>query len=187
MRMHRRGFTEVILPGRTRSGQSQRGPTVLRSVSDTLQHSRERVASRWFALKGVFEAWAGAGGRTGRDATTEIANASAGGVFACRAAWERPVSWLRWAVHFLRMGEKVLLADTTSQGLLPYYFGATELKPGVVRTFSPRPAEAPMRPIHLVSYEVDPLARAGDQSAQDAIANEMVNSAKRRAARWCWI
>ena len=31
------------------------------------------------------------------------------------------------------LGEKVLLADATSHGLLPFYFGASELRPGVVR------------------------------------------------------
>ena len=33
--------------------------------------------------------------------------------------------------------ESVLLVDTTSHGLLPFYFGASELKPGIVRRFSP--------------------------------------------------
>jgi cellulose synthase operon protein YhjQ len=34
------------------------------------------------------------------------------------------------------LGENVLLADTGVCGLLPFYFGAREFKPGVVRTFS---------------------------------------------------
>jgi len=57
---------------------------------------------------------------------------------------------------------------------LPYYFGATELKPGVVRTFSP-PSESTDAPIHLVSYDVD--TRGGDRAAQDALADEITNSA----------
>jgi cellulose biosynthesis protein BcsQ len=67
-----------------------------------------------------------------------------------------------------------LLADTTSHGLLPYYFGATELKPGVVRTFSP-PSGSTDAPIHLVSYDVD--QRSGDRAAQEGLAEEMTNSA----------
>ena len=61
------------------------------------------------------------------------------------------------------LGEKVLLADTTSHGLLPYYFGATELRPGVVRTFSP-PSGSTDAPIYLVSYDID-HAQQGDPSA----------------------
>jgi cellulose synthase operon protein YhjQ len=72
------------------------------------------------------------------------------------------------------LGEKVLLADTTSHGLLPYYFGATELKAGVVRTFSP-PSGSTDAPIHLVSYNVD---RGGnDRLGQDALADEMTTAA----------
>ena len=36
-------------------------------------------------------------------------------------------------------GEKVVLTDTTAHGLLPIYFGARELRPGVVRSFPPPP------------------------------------------------
>jgi cellulose synthase operon protein YhjQ len=35
------------------------------------------------------------------------------------------------------LGEHVLLADTAACGLLPFYFGSREFRPGVVRTFSP--------------------------------------------------
>ncbi len=35
------------------------------------------------------------------------------------------------------LGEKVLMADTNTHGLLPYYFGARDLRPGAVRTFTP--------------------------------------------------
>ena len=40
------------------------------------------------------------------------------------------------------LGERVLLADTAACGLLPFYFGSHDFRPGVVRTFSP-PASAP--------------------------------------------
>jgi cellulose synthase operon protein YhjQ len=36
------------------------------------------------------------------------------------------------------LGEQVLLADTSVCGLLPFYFGSRDFKPGVVRTFSSR-------------------------------------------------
>ncbi len=73
----------------------------------------------------------------------------------------RALSWL---------GEKVLLTDTTSHGLLPFYFGASELRPGVVRTFSP-PSGSTDAPIHLVSY--DAMEHGADQAAQDGLVEEL--------------
>lgn len=132
-------------------------PPVLPSVAETLQHSRERVAARWFALKGVFEQ----PGELAEPApirqkeirTPVLAVFSlAGGVgkTSLVATIGRSLSSL---------GEKVLLTDTTSHGLLPFYFGASELRQGSVRTFSP-PSGSTDAPIYLVSYEV------GSESAE---------------------
>lgn len=66
------------------------------------------------------------------------------------------------------LGEHVLLADTTSHGLLPFYFGTDKLRPEVVRTFSP-PVNSAYAPLSLVSYEVDqhtPQTRIADQLRQ---------------------
>ena len=151
----------------TQSQQETSGPS---SVADTLQHSRERVAARWFALKGVFE--------PGEEAPREQVSTSreketrtpvlavfslAGGVgkTSLVATLGRALSWL---------GEKVLLTDTTSHGLLPFYFGASELRPGVIRTFSP-PSGSTDAPIHLVSYDVD--QRGSDRTSQDALTEEI--------------
>jgi len=142
------------------------------SVSDTLQYSRERVASRWFALKGVFEA--------GQEPVPEPQSQQKEvrtpvlAVFSMAGGVGKTSMVATLGRALSSMGEKVLLADTTSHGLLPYYFGATELKPGVVRTFSP-PSESTDAPIHLVSYDVD--TRGGDRAAQDALADEITNSA----------
>lgn len=145
-------------------------PAAVLSGADTLQSSRERVASRWFALKGVFEGTSEAVAEPPRQKevrTPALAVFSlAGGVgkTSLVATLGRTLSSL---------GEKVLLADTTSHGLLPYYFGASELKTGVVRTFSP-PSGSSDAPIHLVSYDVD--ARA-DRAAEQALVDEITKSA----------
>jgi cellulose synthase operon protein YhjQ len=141
------------------------------SVADTLQHSRERVASRWFALKGVFDAGVEPAAEPvrSREVRTPVLAVFS---FAGGVGKTSLVATLGRALSSL--GEKVLLADTTSHGLLPYYFGATELKPGVVRTFSP-PSGSTDAPIHLVSYEVD--SRGNDRAAQDALADEMTEKA----------
>jgi cellulose synthase operon protein YhjQ len=155
---------------------SQPSP-VQSSVADTLQHSRERVAARWFALKGVFEQ----PGQDGHDQpeaapvrqketrTPLLAVFSlAGGVgkTSLVATVGRALS---------SMGEKVLLTDTTSHGLLPFYFGASELRHGTVRTFSP-PSGSTDAPIYLVSYDVD--QKGSDEAAQELLAEEIINNSR---------
>jgi cellulose synthase operon protein YhjQ len=73
------------------------------------------------------------------------------------------------------LGEKVLLTDTTSHGLLPFYFGASELRHGTVRTFSP-PSGSTDAPIYLVSYDVD--QKAAEESVQETLVEEIVNSSR---------
>ena len=142
------------------------------SVAESLQHSRERVASRWFALKGVFErgeepAPEAVPVRRQETRTPVLAVFSlAGGVGKTSM-----VATLGRALS--SNGEKVLLADTTSQGLLPYYFGASELHPGVVRTFSP-PSGSSDAPISLVSYDIDGRS---DRETQENFSRELGSSA----------
>jgi cellulose synthase operon protein YhjQ len=60
----------------------------------------------------------------------------------------------------------VLLADTAACGLLPFYFGSREFRPGVVRTFSPpgspSGAEADA-PVQLLNLQPERYARAGGE------------------------
>jgi cellulose synthase operon protein YhjQ len=152
---------------------SQPAP-VQSSVADTLQHSRERVAARWFALKGVFEQPGqdqpeAAPVRQKETRTPILAVFSlAGGVgkTSLVATVGRALS---------SMGEKVLLTDTTSHGLLPFYFGASELRQGTVRTFSP-PSGSTDAPIYLVSYDID--QKGSDEAEQDKLAEEIINNSR---------
>ena len=149
-------------------------PSPQASVADTLQQSRERVAARWYALKGVFEQPGQeqaepAPVRQKETRTPILAVFSmAGGVgkTSLVATLGRSLSSL---------GEKVLLTDTTSHGLLPFYFGASELRQGTVRTFSP-PSGSTDAPIYLVSYDVE--GRSGDDAAQDALIEEITGSSR---------
>jgi cellulose synthase operon protein YhjQ len=70
-------------------------------------------------------------------------------------------------------GEKVVLTDTTSHGLLPFYFGARELRPGVVRMFSPPPGRTDA-PIALVSYDLE--GRGEDEEQQKALTEEILRN-----------
>ena len=138
------------------------------AVSDTLQHSRERVASRWFALKGVFE---GEGQPVVEQPRHKEVRTPVLAIFSLAGGVGKTSMVATLGRALSSQGEKVLLTDTTSHALLPYYFGATELKPGVIRTFSP-PTGSADAPIHLVSYECE--ARSHERGFQEALAGEMI-------------
>jgi cellulose synthase operon protein YhjQ len=69
-------------------------------------------------------------------------------------------------------GERVVLADTTSHGLLPFYFGARELEPGLVRTF---PATSGgVKPLSLVSYDI--YEDSEGQQKRDELVEEILRN-----------
>jgi cellulose synthase operon protein YhjQ len=134
--------------------------------TESLQQSRERVASRWYALRGVF-------GRSTEEAQpsrmegqvpvlTFFSLAGGVGKTSLVAAVGRALA---------SRGERVLLTDTCSFGVLPFYFGAREIKPGVVRTFSGGTSDPPIRVLTLEAerYDADPdlLRREMTRGAQD--------------------
>jgi cellulose synthase operon protein YhjQ len=149
------------------------GPPAQSSVADTLQYSRERVAARWFALKGVFE-------QPGQEQTEapvrqKETRTPVLAVFSLAGGVGKTSLVATVGRSLSSLGEKVLLTDTTSHGLLPFYFGASELRQGAVRTFSP-PSGSTDAPIYLVSYEVD--QKIGDQASQELMVEEIVNSSR---------
>ena len=142
------------------------------SVADTLQHSRERVAARWFALKGVFE-------QPGQEqqevpVRQKETRTPVLAVFSLAGGVGKTSLVATLGRSLSSMGEKVLLTDTTSHGLLPFYFGASELRQGVVRTFSP-PSGSTDAPIYLVSYDVE---QGSDDDAQEHLVDEIKNNSK---------
>lgn len=150
------------------------GADAPQSVSDTLQRSRERVASRWYALKGVFEQ---AGQE--RQETTPVRQKETRtpvlAVFSLAGGVGKTSLVATLGRSLSSLGEKVLLTDTTSHGLLPYYFGASELRQGTVRTFSP-PSGSTDAPIYLVNYGVD--QDPGDEAAQESLVEEIAGSGR---------
>ncbi len=144
------------------------------SVAETLQHSRERVAARWYALKGVFEQ----PGQEQPDVTPvrqKETRTPVLAVFSLAGGVGKTSLVATVGRSLSSLGEKVLLTDTTSHGLLPFYFGASELRQGTVRTFSP-PSGSTDAPIYLVSYDVD--QKIGDEAAQDHLIEEVVNNSR---------
>jgi cellulose synthase operon protein YhjQ len=151
--------------------------TVQSSVADTLQHSRERVAARWFALKGVFEQ-PGPDGQDQPEAAPvrqKETRTPVCAVFSLAGGVGKTSLVATVGRALSSMGEKVLLTDTTSHGLLPFYFGASELRQGTVRTFSP-PSGSTDAPIYLVSYDVD--QKGSDAAAQEQLAEEIINNSR---------
>jgi cellulose synthase operon protein YhjQ len=72
-------------------------------------------------------------------------------------------------------GERVVLADTTSHGLLPFYFGARELQSGVVRSF-PAASGAVAEPLSLVSYDLSETSRG--EAEREALVEEILRNAE---------
>lgn len=145
-------------------------------ATDTLQRSQERVAARWFALKGLMgsnteavpDALSQARPVTETSAPMLSIVALSGGVGKTSL-----VATLGRALS--SVGERVLLADTTAHGLLPYYFGARELRPDVVRTFSPPPGSIDA-PVYMVNYQTDRLAT--DDAGQVNLVEEIGRHSK---------
>jgi cellulose synthase operon protein YhjQ len=139
---------------------------------DTLQDSRERVASRWFAMKGVFKHAASELPAMPLTRAVEgrmpllLVYSLAGGVGKTSLA-----ATLGRALSL--QGEKVVLTDTTSRGLLPYYFGERELRPGEVRTFLP-PAGSPGVPLSLVTYDAASMGQ--DERQQESLTDEILRN-----------
>lgn len=96
--------------------------------------SRDRIAHRWFALKSVFDTNPASAepqpSQTPARVPAIAVFSLAGGVgkTSLVAALGRALS---------SRGEHVLLVDTAVYGLLPFFFGARDQRPGVLRTFNP--------------------------------------------------
>lgn len=121
-------------------------------VDETLFGSRDRVASRWFALKGVFDPQA---------APEQIpamppARVPVLAVFSLAGGVGKTSLVASLGRALSSRGERVLLVDTAAYGLLPFFFGARDQRPGQLRTFNP-PGSSADAPIQLVTF--DPESR----------------------------
>lgn len=141
---------------------------------DTLQQSRERVASRWYALKGVFDQ-PGTTPAEVQPTRQKETRTPVLAVFSLAGGVGKTSLVATLGRSLSSLGEKVLLTDTTTHGLLPFYFGASELRQGTVRTFSP-PSGSTDAPIYLVSYDAD--RRRDDEAAEEALAEEITTSGR---------
>lgn len=134
---------------------------------ETLQGSRDRLTARWFALRGVFEPAAPAPDVPQAPVVswppTLAVFSLAGGVGKTSL-----VATLGRALS--ARGERVLLVDTAAFGLLPFFFGATDQRPGMLRIFAP-PLDSNDAPVQMVTLDPDGLG--GDQTNPESLSGEI--------------
>jgi cellulose synthase operon protein YhjQ len=69
-------------------------------------------------------------------------------------------------------GERVLLIDTAAYGLLPFFFGARDQRPGMLRTFNP-PGVSADAPIQLVT--IDPESQPPEHRVDPNQPSNLIN------------
>ncbi len=149
------------------AGQSGLPP----APEDTLQGSRDRLATRWFALRGVFEsglppAQAAPALAAVRPPVLAVFSLAGGvGKTSLVATLGRALS---------ARGERVLLVDTAAYGLLPFFFGACDQRPGLLRTFSP-PASSGDAPIQMITLDPESF---GPDNGQEMLSAEISKHAR---------
>jgi len=136
-------------------------PSYVVTGDDAHSGGSGRIASRWFALKSVFDPQAAPvenapAAPPARVPTLAVFSLAGGvGKTSLIAALGRALS---------SRGERVLLVDTAPYGLLPFFFGARDQRPGQLRTFNP-PGASLEAPIQLVT--LDPETSPADAHAAD--------------------
>jgi cellulose synthase operon protein YhjQ len=151
--------------------QSAVPPALPPSPEDTLQSSRDRLVSRWFALRSIFEdnvPAQSAPAPTAARAPVLAVFSLAGGVgkTSLVATLGRVLS---------ARGERVLLVDTAAYGLLPFFFGARDQRPGLIRTFSP-PVASGDAPIQMIT--LDPETLDSELATSEALTAEILKYAR---------
>jgi cellulose synthase operon protein YhjQ len=145
--------------------------TVPPAPEGTLQGSRDRITARWYALRSIFEdnvpptqAPAPAASRAPVLAIFSLAGGV--GKTSLVATLGRVLS---------ARSERVLLVDTAAYGLLPFFFGARDQRPGLLRTFSPPPSSSDA-PLQMIT--IDPDSLGTESAAPDALTVEISKFAR---------
>jgi cellulose synthase operon protein YhjQ len=148
-------------------------PPLLPQVpEDTLQGSRDRMTSRWFALRGVFD---GSVPPVEAPPAPSAARAPSLAIFSLAGGVGKTSLVATLGRALSARGERVLLVDTAAFGLLPFFFGAIDQRPGVLRTFTP-PGMSSDAPIQLVTIDADLLG--SEMAGQESLSGEIQNFAR---------
>lgn len=128
----------------------------------------ERPASRWFALRTVFDFNSPA--PVEPETLEQPAQAPAIAVFSLAGGIGKTSLVATLGRALSARGERVLLVDTAAYGLMPFYFGAHDHRPGVLRTFSP-PGTVGDSPIQMLALDPDNLGT--ESPASDPLVSEI--------------
>ena len=143
---------------------------------DTIQGSRDRLTSRWFALNGIFN---------GSSAPAEAVPAPVAArvpvlaVFSLAGGVGKTSMVATLGRALSARGERVLLVDTAAYGLLPFFFGAHDQRPGVLRTFAP-PSASSDAPIQMVTIDTEGLS---PESAGPEVLSQEITGYSHGASR----
>jgi cellulose synthase operon protein YhjQ len=142
---------------------------------DTLQGARDRMTSRWFALKGTFEDASAAE----PEVAAPTSQAPVLAVFSLAGGVGKTSIVATLGRVLSARGERVLLVETTAYGLLPFFFGSQDRRTGVLRTFSP-PEASGNAPVQMVTIDADALeAEAGGRESLAARIAEYTQGVSR--------
>lgn len=122
-------------------------PPVLRPVPTPAPSSMPERSARWSALMGVFDP-----AREQRfSAASQLPKLAAPvvAVFSLAGGVGKSSLVATLGRILAARGERVLLVDATPYGTLPFYYGASEQRPGALRTFSGEGIEAPIQVLSL--------------------------------------
>ncbi len=125
---------------------------------DPLAASRERITRNWYALKSIFHPEQELARAPDRVPVLAVFSLAGGvGKTSFLASMARALS---------SRSEQVLLVDMSAYGLMPFFFGARDQKPGQLRTFTPAGTTADA-PIQLITLDPDRLGV--EPGGQDAL------------------
>jgi len=139
---------------------------------DTLQASRDRLTSRWFALNGLFN-----GGTAPAESIPAPAaqRAPVLALFSLAGGVGKTSLVATLGRTLSARGERVLLVDTAAFGLLPFFFGARDQRPGVLRNFT-APSNSGDAPIQMIT--VDPESLGPESGPQESLTQEISRNAR---------
>jgi cellulose synthase operon protein YhjQ len=145
-------------------------PAPAPAPGDTIQGSRDRLTSRWFALKGIFDHVPAANPPAETALAPVASRVPVVGVFSLAGGVGKTSLVATLGRALSARGERVMLVDTSAFGLLPFFFGARDQRPGQLRTFSP-PTASGDAPIQMLA--VDPDTLGPENAPQEALSSEI--------------
>lgn len=162
-------------------GSGQAPPQSSNVVDDTLLGSRDRLTNRWYALKSLFDPQAA----PAQAQMQPPAKVPVLAVFSLAGGVGKTSLIASLGRALSSRGERVLLVDTAAYGLLPFFFGARDQRPGMLRTFNPPGASADA-PIQLVTLDPEgqPPEYANTEGAQPQAPEHQTFQGQGGSADW---